>query len=195
MGIPLMYLGFESGEVMVVVDLPLLEPSLSVERDGCRTARDLALAVLVLPEIDGGAAPVIGCAGETAMTATLFTSEQQGGTEHAFRVSLCSSSRLDVRCVPVRCQKYGSSRQKSCYRQRSPHLHPALTLRGPSRGHCVELQVGPLSISRKQWALRAHCLPALGWVARSQIESPTQWPPEGPRRVSADRSTTFENLN
>ena len=91
MGIPLMYLGFESGEVMVVVDLPLLEPSMSVERDGCRTARDLALAELALPEINGGVAPVIGCAGETAMTATLFTSEQQGETEHAFRVSLCQA--------------------------------------------------------------------------------------------------------
>ena len=42
-------------------------------------------------------------------------------------------------------------------RLRASLLPIALTLRGPSGGHCVELQV-VANLSRKQWALRAHCL-------------------------------------
>ena len=37
-----------------------------------------------------------------------------------------------------------------------------LTLRGPSGGHCVELHF-EARLNHKQWALRAHCLLALGF--------------------------------
>ena len=39
----------------------------------------------------------------------------------------------------------------------------AMTLRGPSGGHCVELH-GEANLYRKQWAPRAHCLIALVFI-------------------------------
>ena len=60
----------------------------------------------------------------------------------------------------------------------------ALTLRGPSGGHCVELQGG----AGVKGPRRAH------EVTLSLPGSPTQWPSEGPRRVSADRSRRWSVL-
>ena len=67
----------------------------------------------------------------------------------------------------------GRGRQKSCNRPCS-----ALTLRGPSGGHCVELQLRPVS-GRRQWARRAHCLLAYPRVCEAQMKAPRS----GPRRA------------
>jgi hypothetical protein len=53
----------------------------------------------------------------------------------------------------------------------------ALTLRGPSGGHCVELHC-EANIDRKQWARRAHCLLALVF-----FELKMKAPRSGPRRA------------
>ena len=62
----------------------------------------------------------------------------------------------------------------------------ALTLRGPSGGHCVELQGEAKMDDEALHTLGAFRAPSVPSV--SLPESPTQWPPEGPRRVSARRS-------
>ena len=53
----------------------------------------------------------------------------------------------------------------------------ALTLRGPSGGHCVELFC-ETNLNHKQWALRAHCL-----LDRGCIEAIMKAPRSGPRRA------------
>ena len=81
-----------------------------------------------------------------------------------------------------RSTEYGRSGQKSCNRPfplASSCTDPPGALRGPLRGASF-LGSNP---NRMQLALRAHCLLALGLVLRGPNESPTQWPPEGPRRA------------
>jgi hypothetical protein len=58
----------------------------------------------------------------------------------------------------------------------------ALTLRGPSGGHCVELK-GGADVDEARRTLGALRAPSVSNFPLPQ--SPTQWPPEGPRRVSA----------
>ena len=61
-----------------------------------------------------------------------------------------------------------------------PLLLSALTLRGPSGGHCVELHCKAY-LKRKQWALRTHCL-----HARLFCELKLKAPRSGPRRAEAE---------
>jgi hypothetical protein len=75
--------------------------------------------------------------------------------------SLCVSDMVDK-------VSHFASRSLTCVRANAagvvkghepdqPLLLLALTLRGPSGGHCVELHF-QANLERKQWARRAHCL-------------------------------------